>query len=223
VELLIVVAIIALLISTLAPSLRQAKMLAKRAVCASNVRQVNVAMSLYLLDYQETYPCAQDPVSGDPYYWLWMGRGWRGFIAPYLQTHVRKDNPSVLLCPADPATAEKYEATSYAYSLTFYHSPTQIDAMSRPADTYSNPPPSVAQRSGDVANPTGKILIGEWTSNHQPIESDGGWWCWQGSRNFLLADGHIEYVPAEHIRPGRDEFPDANLTVGGITGQDLRH
>ncbi len=217
------VAIIALLISTLAPSLRQAKMLAMRVVCASNLRQVNVAVSLYLADHEETYPCAQDPVSTTPYYWLWMGRGWRGFIAPYLQTNVRQDNPSVLLCPADPATPDQYEATSYAYSLAFYHSPAQIDAMSLPAHTYSSPPPFIAQRLGNVASPIQKILIGEWTSNHQPLEDDGGWWCWEGSRNFLLADGHIEYVPAdpEHIRPARDEFPDANLTIGGITGQDL--
>jgi hypothetical protein len=105
--------------------------------------------------------------------------------------------------------------------MTFYHSPAQIDAMSTAIDTYSNPQPSIAQRAGDVVSPSEKILIGEWTSNHAPVENDKGWWDWRGTRCFLFADGQTAFLEAKKIRPARDELPDANLTVHGVKGRDL--
>ncbi|MBM4026208.1 MAG: prepilin-type N-terminal cleavage/methylation domain-containing protein [Planctomycetes bacterium] len=220
-ELLVVISIISLLLALLGPSLTRARSLARRVACSHNLKQVALAMSLYTHDHDGKYPCAQDPVSTQPPYWLWMGRGWRRWVQPYLSTTVDVNNPSVLLCPADRTDPAKYESTSYSYSMAFYHSPEQIDAMSTPADTYTNPQPSIAQRVGDVATPSGKILIGEWLSNHAPIENDKGWWDWRGSRGFLLADGQTGYFEAEKIRPARDEFPDANLTVHGVKGRDL--
>ena len=219
IELLVVLAIIALMVSILVPSLGRAKMLALRTLCLNNLRQLNVPMAMYCEDYQ-AYPCAEDPVSTSPFYWLWMGRGWRGLIEPYLGGSVSERNPSILFCKGDQA-GDKYEATSYAYSMAFYHSPGQIDTMSTLADTYSNPQPSNSQRPDDVSQPRKKILIGEWTSNHPQVSDDGGWWCWVGERSFLFADGHTKALEAREILPARDGFPDANLTYGGIGGQDV--
>lgn len=56
IELLVVVAIIALLISILLPSLSRARELAKRAVCASNMKGIGTAMVIYSNDNQEWYP-----------------------------------------------------------------------------------------------------------------------------------------------------------------------
>ena len=220
VELLVVIAIIALLLSILMPSLRKAKTIAARTVCSHNLKQINLAIDFYLNEHDNVYPCAEDPVSTEPAYWLWMGRGWRSFVEPYLGGNIDVNNPSVLFCPQDGTAREKYESTSYSYSMAFYHSPEQIDAMSSPVDTYTNPQPSVSQRSVDVARPSNKILIGEWFSNHSPVDNDSGWWCWEGWRNYLFADGRVSYLKADQIRPARDELPDANLTVRGIKGQD---
>jgi type II secretory pathway pseudopilin PulG len=221
IELLVVIAIIALLLSLLHPALTRARSSARRVVCLHNLKQIGIAIELYTHDHEGKYPCAQDPVSKQPAYWLWMGRGWRRWVQPYLSTNVDVNNPSVLLCPADRTDPTKYESTSYSYSMAFYHSPEQIDALSAAADTYSNPPPSVAQRVGSVASPSGKILVGEWTSNHVPVADDKGWWDWRGTRCFLLADGQAVFLEARKIRPARDELPDANLTVHGIKGRDL--
>jgi len=220
IELLVVVAIVGLLAGMLVPSFAAARSITLRTRCAANLRHIHTAVTLYVHTHKDTYPCAQDPVSTKPYYWLWMGRGWRGLVAPYLGGSVSKDKPSVLLCPGDPKR-EDYEATSYAYSMAFYHSPEQIDQMSSAADTYTNPRPSIAQSPFQVADPARKVLIGEWTSNHPRASDDSGWWCWQGSRNFLFADGAVRYLRARQIRPGRDGLPDANLTVHGIEGRDL--
>lgn len=220
VELLVVIAIIALLLSIFMPSLSKARSLAYRIKCAHNLKQINLAMNMYLNGNEDTYPCAQDPLPTG--YWLWMGRGWRSFVGPYLSTKVSKDNPSVLYCPEDPADKDKYEATSYAYSMAFYHSPEQIDAMSSPADTYGPiAQPSIPQQCDNVANPSGKILIGEWSSNHLPVQDeDKGWWCWQGRRNYLFADGQVRFIQADRIRPTRDGLPDVNRTIRGIKGTD---
>ena len=221
VELLVVIAIIALLLSILMPSLRKAKSMAARLTCSHNLKQINLAVGFYLNDNDNFYPSAQDPVSIDPAYWLWMGRGWRFLVEPYVGVRIDPNNPSILFCPHDRTSKQKYESTSYAYSMAFYHSPEQIDDMNSPADTYGIPRhPSIPQRSLDVLNPSGKILIGEWLSNHSPIANDTGWWTWEGSRNCLFADGHIRYLKAKQIRPARDQLPDANLTIHGIRGTD---
>ena len=58
IELLVVVAIIALLISILLPSLARAREIAKRAVCASNMRGVGQGMKVYSNDNFDWYPTA---------------------------------------------------------------------------------------------------------------------------------------------------------------------
>jgi prepilin-type N-terminal cleavage/methylation domain-containing protein/prepilin-type processing-associated H-X9-DG protein len=228
IELLVVIAIVALLLSILTPSLMKAKSMTMRIKCAHNLRQINLAIGLYLDANEDTYPCAQDPVSTDPFYCLWMGRGWRSFVTPYLDTDINKGNPSVLLCPQDPTEKDKYEATSYAYSMAFYHSPEQIDAMNcteKHEEQLGAPVPSIPQRNSNVNKPSGKILIGEWDSNHLPVEKDDRWWCrgwWsrQGRRNYLFTDGHVNYLKSENIREARDGCPNPNMTVHGIKGMD---
>jgi len=229
VELLVVIAIIALLLAILTPSLGKARHTAMRVKCAHNLKQINLAMIFYLDGNNDIYPCAQDPVSEDESnpYWLWMGRGWRGFVEPYLGGYIDANNPSVLFCPQDRLSKHKYESTSYAYSMAFYHSPEQIDDINDTRYTYDIPgtpsvaKPSVRQRSSNVARPSRKILIGEWLSNHSRIDGkDPGWWGWQGSRNYLFADGQVLFLKATEIRRANDGNPNPNLTKHGIKGID---
>ncbi|MFH1745545.1 MAG: prepilin-type N-terminal cleavage/methylation domain-containing protein [Planctomycetota bacterium] len=56
IELLVVVAIIALLISILLPSLSRARELAKRAVCAANLRGIGQGEHIYSNDNEEWFP-----------------------------------------------------------------------------------------------------------------------------------------------------------------------
>ena len=156
-----------------------------------------------------------------------MGRGWRSFIEPYLVENIDTQNPSVLFCPEDRSEPNKYESTSYAYSMAFYHSPEQINNMSSPADTCGNGPfiESVPQQSLNVKKPSKKIIIGEWNSNHLRVVEQGwygydGWWCWQGSRNYLFVDGSVEYLKTTDIAEAMDGYPNPNLTINGIKGSD---
>ncbi|HPS55802.1 MAG TPA: prepilin-type N-terminal cleavage/methylation domain-containing protein [Sedimentisphaerales bacterium] len=220
IELLVVISIISLLIAILLPAINKAKMMAVRIKCAHNLKQINIAMNLYCDGNDNFYPAASDPV--DNTVWLWMGRGFRPFIEPYLSMEKGQKNANVLICPADKVSTNLYDDTSYAYSMCFYHSPGQIDSLSKTSDQYSNPLPTIPQKVGSAKQPAKKIITGEWLSNHKKIADDLGWWCNAGARNFLFADSHYEYLPTEKINPANDTYPNPNLTKSGINGQDTK-
>ncbi len=221
IELLVVIAVIGVLMGMLMPAISRARGTAHRTFCSNNLKQIGIAFSTYLNAHDDFYPCAQDPISAKPFYWLWMGRGWRGFVAPFFGQKIDPENPSVLFCKEDEQAENKYEATSYAYSMAFYHSAAQIDAMAATSATYSSPQPSSGQRGSQVSNPVHKALAGEWTSNHERVAGDTGWWIWEGTRNFLFADGHAAFVAATALRPANDGKPNPCLTRYGIHGRDV--
>ena len=70
IELLVVIAIMSLLITILLPALSQARQQALRVACASNLRQVGVAIHLYADDFGDTIPFgpAGRPVTGSNFY-----------------------------------------------------------------------------------------------------------------------------------------------------------
>jgi len=223
IELLVVMALIALLVGMLLPVLGRVRGEGHKTACAGNLRQIGIAFATYEHSFDGFYPCAQDPrgtsSTGGPI-WLWMGRGWRPILAPFFGQKIDPQNPSVLYCKQDK-NERKYEATSYAYSISFYHTPDQIDAMNDTKYTWSSPQPSVGQRSSGVGSPDHKILAGEWTSNHEPVPNDTGWWTWDGSRNFLFADGHARYLAARGLLAANDGKPNPCLTRYGIRGRDV--
>jgi prepilin-type N-terminal cleavage/methylation domain-containing protein/prepilin-type processing-associated H-X9-DG protein len=93
IELLVVIAIIGILAALLMPAMSQAKESARRAYCASNLRQIVLAASMYSDEHEDRFPAqAGDglPVraaGGD-------GKNYYDLLMPYL------NNPRVWLCPS---------------------------------------------------------------------------------------------------------------------------
>lgn len=223
VELVVVIAIIGVLAALLLPALVRARENARRTLCASNLKQLFIAFECYLLEHNDTYPAWQDrPLTEPPGYWLWMGRGWRAILSEYVPAD--KDTPGIFWCPADlrSVTRDRFENTSYAYSMAFYHSPEQIDGLTDTAACFSNPLPVQPQTRANVRYPSKKILAGEWFSNHSPWAGDQGWFGFGGTRLFLFADGHVAPVSAAEMIPANDGKPNPNLTRHGIRGRDVR-
>ena len=103
VELLVVVAIIALLISILLPSLGVAKQLAQSADCSSNTRSLGMAVQMYVTESNEYYPAAWR--AGAPESIAWCGAYYtvggvaymdvtRGPLWPYLKQKQITDCPN---------------------------------------------------------------------------------------------------------------------------------
>jgi len=70
VELLVVVAVLAILMGLLMPALAQARHYARRTVCSSNLHQVSMAIHIYAEDFQDTIPFGPEgrPVTGSNFY-----------------------------------------------------------------------------------------------------------------------------------------------------------
>lgn len=245
IELLVVITIIAILAAILFPVFAAAKAAAKKAVCISNLKQIGLASGMYGTDYDDDYPN-----DGDPY--LWVGERFRWPIMPYLDLAQKQNpatasdpyatngTPAILLCPADFQSASQYNATSYAYSISFYLDPTLIPQL-----TIANLIPAVGdpggaaqtttQSSSDVVYPSQKILFSEWYDNHEfttPVPV-GPWGTvqsnlqpgpdrWTGARNSTFADLHAKFIQATQITPSAQDCPDFGLTPGGIGGYDVK-
>ena len=87
IELLIVIAIIAILAAILMPVFASAREKARASACISNQKQIGLGILQYYQDYDETVPAGTDPYG--------MGCGWAGQIQPYIK------NVGVFLCPSD--------------------------------------------------------------------------------------------------------------------------
>lgn len=117
VELLVVVAIIALLIAVLLPSLGQARAGSKLAVCGSNLRQLGLAIQAYAMENAGFIPRGPEPAYDFDFTGnriatnqLWIGVGGWGpppanprqyqGLGPLIVTGICPD-PKVYFCPAD--------------------------------------------------------------------------------------------------------------------------
>ena len=103
IELLVVIAIIGVVASLLAPVVGKAREGARRSQCANNLRQIGIAMYLYIDEHQSTFP----PLLSS------SGVRWYNALEPtYL------DNKDVFRCPNykyhDYTNSSKF---SYAYNF----------------------------------------------------------------------------------------------------------
>ena len=137
IELLVVIAIIALLATILFPVFERARENARRASCASNMKQLGLASVQYWQDNDEQLPYGvtsypQLPLL-NPYPY---GEGWANQIYPYVK------NLQIFICPDDPqfnmsgtwpyvqkplAAGSYY--VSYAYNWNVVRTPTGNNGM----------------------------------------------------------------------------------------------
>jgi prepilin-type N-terminal cleavage/methylation domain-containing protein len=241
VELLAVIAILALLTAILFPVFARARESGRRTACVSNQRQLGLAFAMYAQDHDGAYPN-----NGDPY--LWVGKRFRWPIMPYVGAGLTdrgdgsfsstSERPSILLCPSDTVAGTGFDPTSYGYSAAFYHSAEQIDAMgiANLRLALGTPGPGawcVTRTESEVVFPSRKILLGEYFNSHQRTRGPVGYWGtligpgtpgpdrWDGGRVVVFADGHAAFVQARRQRPSRWDCPDFHLTPGGLDGADI--
>lgn len=187
IELLIVIAIIAILSALLMPALQQSREKAKTIICASNLRQMNPAFYMYSSDFADYFP----PGAVD------SGPVWPSIFNNF---GYLKAGP-VYACPNDKK--ERFSGDKWAkrsYNGTYYVTPTMRSGGWKPASA-----PSALIKTIRIKRPASTVLCYEFTNSQyagdwQYVEYDApacGWmdadippYAHIRARNYLYADGH---------------------------------
>jgi len=239
IELMVVIAIVALLVAILLPSLQSARQHAKAVVCNSNMHNIGVAMGGYLFSSKATYPASylypddedgnwsperQD--NGKPFgyihwsYFMYDGGqvSDKAFQCPVMDDggHPRT-NPGL-----DPANWEGGEQESDVGTEPSERTDKQATRMAYTANAALMPRnkfiPSISGgkrvnvfvRESSIKHPGATILVAEFLNNWKAISKPGG-----NSKNLSIA--HRPINPFYHVGSGFNEYT-GDLQTGFIYG-----
>lgn len=199
IELLVVIAIIAILAAILFPVFAKVREKARQTSCASNLKQLGLAVTQYVQDYDETYPIAID--SGLEY-----ANGtdttahWTQKVIPYIKAN------GVYGCPDDPGAGNvdpvnpwKGVICSYAANgSTGYYAETGyvrelVGVMGVGNTTGIDSTGPNALTLSRVNNPSGTIMIAERYNSDAAAASSGcGNWSNFGDGNVIVNQSWYE-------------------------------
>ena len=198
IELLIVIAIIAILVGMLLPALNKAKDQANTARCLNNIKQVGVSLFAYEMDYNQ-FPLISS-----------TGNSSTGVWSYDLYKNGYLKNSKILFCPLAAINTADSGTTKYTQFATPYSA---INCFVYPASIYlyqysgygMNSKFGTAGtpvRNADIRNPSAKLLLGDadnirslatchWITPQQaPTASPGKRHRSRSSGNICWADGH---------------------------------
>jgi prepilin-type N-terminal cleavage/methylation domain-containing protein/prepilin-type processing-associated H-X9-DG protein len=144
IELLVVIAIICILAAILFPVFASAREKARATVCASNLRQLGMAVFMYSEDYDERLPLSAATTNVPPYF-----LNWNEIINPYV-----KDN-QIWRCPSSkipPVDGTGTPTSDYGYNA-FYLNGLRLD--------FSNYPTASGIPIGKVETPDQTVLLAD--------------------------------------------------------------
>jgi prepilin-type N-terminal cleavage/methylation domain-containing protein/prepilin-type processing-associated H-X9-DG protein len=102
IELLVVIAIIAILAAILFPVFAQAREKARQSSCASNMKQMALAVIQYSQDYDETFPNGLQS--------NWYAQSWAYNVQPYIKS------VDVFRCPSDAGSGDPINMGTESYA-----------------------------------------------------------------------------------------------------------
>ncbi|MFN3651590.1 MAG: DUF1559 domain-containing protein [Armatimonadota bacterium] len=190
IELLVVIAIIAILASILFPVFAQAREAARKASCASNLKQLGTAVQMYVQDYDGRF--------------LPWGQSNGTYPVHILEPYTR--NRAIWACPSDADARVRALSDPRYVSYMFNNGlSNKVDSvMTRPAElviTHDSDPGEVGWTEGNTWD-GGKTT--DWPhvrANGSGLESFKLPWFTRHSNtvNVLFYDGHVKATRAREL------------------------
>lgn len=216
IELLIVIAIIAILAAILFPVFSRARENARRSSCMSNVKQISLGVMQYVQDYDERFPGYYTNLDGGPHGYNCVttavtattDKGWSEMIEPYLKSK------QILQCPSEP-TSPIANGNCSNYSDYFFNAllasnePTPTDRIIEQPTAGGRSlaaldAPSLTVMNGDGGAYASENQMANWPYNNL---DPGQYRRHMGGNNFSFADGHVKWYRPEKIK----EFDSVSL------------
>jgi len=222
IELLVVIAIIAILAAILFPVFAQVREKARQTTCASNEKQIGLAILQYSQDYDESFPIASYPNADTT-----LGNvNWQFEVDPYVKggypvanaTLTTSDHKSIWFCPDFEANASK-DPYIAAASPAGFSGKAPVPSKSYVANQnvfglYANIDPTLfhpAKAIAAIESPAQVVLVAEgagssvWTSGNDTaadtLSHPHNWGNYvtgrtrhTGGSNYLFSDGHVKFV-----------------------------
>lgn len=188
IELLVVIAIIAILAAILFPVFAQAREKARQTTCASNEKQLGLAMMQYCQDYDETFPCGVGRARAVTWTTYQGGEGWAGQIYPYVKSS------GAYNCPDDisfdkPAHVPAEVPVSYAYNLNLAPTPSSATDDASGLSNAKLTAPASTVTLFEVSNSYVNLAMDDNTGGAEGVGVSGSgdgsnwvngaaWWIW---------------------------------------------
>jgi prepilin-type N-terminal cleavage/methylation domain-containing protein/prepilin-type processing-associated H-X9-DG protein len=240
IELLVVIAIIAILASILFPVFARARENARRASCLSNLKQMGLAMMMYVQDYDETYPQTISKIPAgvpastmpDGIFWAAGFIFWPQMIYPYHQNMQMYWCPSSSIAYTGASTSKLTPANGQygANSLlmpTDYVSTVKLASVQSAASTYAFMDFGTYSASyyrsyassGNVYYLPGMGLTGGSCATITAVDTKNIADCQEGRHfegvNVAFADGHAKWIKSSLVRAEAKKCNGGTYTAAG--------
>lgn len=205
VELLVVVAIIALLLSILLPSLQKARTVARSVVCQTNLKSVGLALMFYTEDFGGVMPSVKiynlndscNNVQGFAKYYMDQTQENRRRTSIYCPSDERKwgvwqSNPTYWNHPTDPQSPTPLTITSYTVNYVY-------DSAKRDASIFAWSDRSKAiPRVADIRQPSEMFTWADGHSRFYTTVWNQNFYALHGRAvNMLFVGGNVRSVTME--------------------------
>lgn len=202
IELLVVIAIIAILAAILFPVFARARENARRASCASNLKQIGLGIMQYSQDYDERMPSGRMSFNNADN----VGGNWQVMLQPYIKSY------QLFACPSNTRNTnlmldgEDSNPGGVSKTVVSYTAPIDAGGTSGAAfgargvagpslADFANVAQTIAVLDSNVENSDFAIDSGNWNGTAASFGTGGKPALFVGhlnTMNVLFADGHVK-------------------------------
>ena len=203
-ELLVVIAVIAILAALLFPGLGRAKAKAQRTACMNNLRQINLGVRMYADDSSDAFPAATNRPPG-------VFVGYTKLMKSYVgMAGASSERAGLFACPADTFNYEFYYdghpevlvSQGMHLQSRYYYSSYAFNGGNFPIGKLHVPRyPGIAGRKlSSIREPVKTVLVGEFAawvpfSWHQPAGQSRYNSRYNNARDMVsFVDGHVSFI-----------------------------